>query len=415
MTTTATVPPIETAAPGLVTRVPEGALATGQKAFLGAGVVALGASLIGLFLGPESREQFFFSYLVAYMFTLSIALGAMFFVLVQHLTRAGWSVVVRRVAENMMGTMPWLAVLFLPVVLGYHTLYHHWVDAQITPGQPGYDAVLAGKSGYLNVPFFFGRAIAYFVIWVFIATWFRRKSIEQDRTGDPALTLKMARVAAPCMFLFALSLTFAAIDWMMTLFPHWFSTIYGVCYFAGSFMAAMGVMALIFMALRRQGHLRDVVNTEHYHDMGKLLFAFMVFWTYVTFSQYMLIYYANLPEETVYFQARNHGDWPTIGRALIIGHFLLPFVYLMSRHMKRNRLTLALGAVFMLVMHWIDLYWQVMPALHHEGVHLTWLDAATIVGLPCVFLSLVIAGMRRVPLIPERDPRLRESLAFINH
>lgn len=412
---TTTVPPIETVAPGLATRVPEGGLAAGQRLLLGVGVIALLASLAGMFLGQESRAQFFFSYLVAYMFTLSIGLGAMFFVLLQHLTRAGWSVVVRRTAEQLMGTLPWMAVGFVPIVLGYETLYHHWVHAVITPGAPGYDAVLHGKSGYLNTNFFFGRAIGYFVIWIAIARWFRGKSLQQDQTGDPAITLKMARVAAPCMLLFALSTTFAAVDWIMSLNPHWFSTIFGVYYFVGSFMMTLGVMALLFMALRRQGILKDAVNTEHYHDLGKLMFAFMIFWTYVAFSQYMLIFYANLPEETRFFELRNAGNWPMIGRALIIGHFALPFAYLMSRHVKRNRKTLGIGAVLVIVMHWIDMQFLIMPTLHTSGFGLSWLDLTTMVALPCLFIGLTLGSMRRTPLIPERDPRLRESLAFINH
>ncbi len=414
MSSTATVPPIETTAPGLVTRVPAGALASAQKLRLGIGAVALGASLIGLFLGADARKQFYFSYLVAFMFALSIALGATAFVLIQHLTRAGWSVVVRRIAENVMGTLPWFVPLFVPIAIGYHDLWHHWVDADLDPASPGYDAILAGKSAWLNVPFFFIRAAIYFAVWSFIATWFRNRSLEQDRTGDPALTLRMARVAAPMMLLFALATTFAAFDWLMSLDPHWFSTIWGVYFFAGGFLSFMAVLGILCMYLQSKGLLRGAVTREHYHDIGKLLFAFVVFWTYIAFSQFMLIWYANLPEETIFYRHRMHGSWLTVSQILAIGHFAIPFGFLMSRHIKRNTTTLAVAAGYMLVMHAIDLHWIVMPTLHAHGLHLSWLDFTTLLGVFALFLVLVLRNIQSTPLVPERDPRLAESLHFRN-
>ena len=408
MTTSATVPPVESVAPGLKTRTDPGAFAGAQKALLGVGLLALAATFSSL-LGEGTREQFFFSYLVAYLFVLSLILGSMFFVLVQHMARAGWSVVVRRVAENLMGTMPIMVPLFLPIAFGYHTLYHHWVDAEPD------DAVLAGKSSYLNVTFFFVRAVLYFAIWNGIAFYFRRTSLRQDETGDPALTLRMARVAAPCMLLYALSLTFAAVDWVMALSPHWFSTMWGVYFFAGCYVGFMATLGLMLMWLNSKGCLADAVTTEHYHDVGKLLFAFVVFWTYVAFSQFMLIWYANLPEETWWFHNHLHGSWNGIGEAMMVGHFGIPFVFLMSRHIKRARGTLAVAACFMLVMHWIDLHWNVMPHLHHDGISLSWVDFTAPIGLGCLVLCLFVSQVRRTPLLPLRDPRLKESLQFVNH
>jgi hypothetical protein len=399
-------PTIDVVAPGLVTRVAERVLTGKRKAMLTIGVLSLAAS--GVLGFTSNRAQFFYSYLVAYMFVLSLCLGALFLVMVLHLTRAGWGVVVRRIAENMAGVLPWMAVLFIPIGIGMHDLFHHWVDA------PPDDEVLRGKSGYLNVPFFYARAVLYFAIWIGLAQFFRGTSIAQDASGDPKLTLRMARVAAPGMLLFALSLTFAAVDWIMSLDPHWFSTIFGVCYFAGSFMAVMGMLALVCMWLGKKGYLRQAITTEHYHDMGKLLFAFMVFWTYVNFSQYMLIWYANLPEETGWYAHRAQGSWATVGQMLIIGHFLVPFAFLMSRHIKRNRLTLAAAAVFLLFMHWLDLQFQILPVLHEQDMHPHILDATTLIGLLCIFLGLTIANLERLPLVPERDPRLLESLRFHN-
>jgi hypothetical protein len=265
------------------------------------------------------------------------------------------------------------------------------------------------------VPFFFVRAALYFAIWVAIATWFRRTSLRQDENGDPALTLRMARVAAPCMLLFSLSITFAAVDWMMALDPHWFSTIFGVYYFAGTFLASMSLLALVLLWMRGKGVLADAVNTEHYHDVGKLMFAFVVFWTYIAFSQYMLIWYANLPEETMWYQHHLAGSWSAIGDLLIVGHFCVPFAFLLSRHIKRARGTLAVAAAFLLFIHWVDMHWIVMPTHHHHGMHLSWLDLATLVGVLATFLGVFVGSMQRAPLLPLRDPRLRESLDFMNH
>lgn len=406
---TSFAPPISQVAPNLVTRLPEGTFASQSK---GVGIAGAGLLLLSLIVGfaGSASDQFLFSYLTAYMWALSIVLGSLFFVMVQHLARAGWSVVVRRVAEQVMGLMPFMAILFLPIAIGYHTLYHHWVDA--SPD----DVVLAEKRGYLNVTFFFVRAVVYFAIWIGLARWFKRTSLRQDESGDPALTLRMARVAAPAMLLFALSVTFAAVDWIMTLDPHWFSTIFGVCYFAGGFMSAMAVLGLLCLWIQGRGYLREAVTVEHFHDIGKLLFAFMVFWTYVNFSQYMLIWYANLPEETAFYAHRQHGTWVWVGRLLIVGHFLLPFAYLMSRHIKRSRKALAAGAVFLLVMHWFDMLYLVMPnfAAREHDVHFHWLDFTCIAGMACLMFGLAVGGLRRSPLLPERDPRLAESLHFHN-
>lgn len=382
---------------------------------LGAGALLVVASTIIGYTTDWAR--FLHAYLTAYVWGLGIVLGGLIFVMLQHLARAGWSVVVRRIAEHVATVLPLMAVLFVPIALGHHTLYHHWVDMDAHPE----DLVLQGKKAYLNSGFWFLRAVVYFAIWIGLATYFKRSSLAQDQNGDPRITLRMARFAAPATLLFALSITFAAFDWIMSLDPHWFSTIFGVCYFAGGFMAFMATLALLCMYLGRQGYLKEAVTTEHYHDMGKLLFAFMVFWTYVNFSQYMLIWYANLPEETAFYAHRKEGNWRWIGAALVFGHFLVPFVFLMSRHVKRSRLTLALAAVFMLVMHWVDMAFLVVPNWHptgdghHEpGFHLHLLDVTCLLGIGALIAGATLASLRRTPLVPERDPRLAESLHFNN-
>ena len=410
MTATATVPPLETIAKGLVTRLPEGALAGAQRIRLVAALLGLGATAAGFFL---DKAQFLHSYLVGYFFALSLCLGALFFVMVQHITRAGWSVVVRRIAENMAGVFPVMAVFFLPIAIFAPDLYHHWWPGHADTG----DTTIQGKSGYLNPTFWYVRAAFYFVSWTALATWFRRTSLTQDQTGDAQLSLKMSRRAAPGLLVFALTLTFAAFDWLMSLNPHWFSTMFGVIVFAGCVVGTLATIAILGIWLGKLGYLQQVISAEHYHDLGKLLFAFTVFWSYTSFSQYMLIWYANLPEETEYYQMRL-GTWEPVGIGLIVGHFILPFAFLMSRHIKRNRVTLTIGASFMLLMHFLDLHFMVLPNLYPatdgHGFHPSWMDATAVLGFFALFLSFTIGNIRKVPLLPERDPRLQESLRFHN-
>ncbi|MCR9244461.1 MAG: hypothetical protein NXI31_05475 [bacterium] len=431
-----TAPSVEQLAPNLKAKVEPGALATAQMAFLAIGVLLIGASWFS--------GHFYFSYLVGYMGVLGIVLCALFFTMVQHITRAGWSVTVRRVAENMSWTILPLLLLFIPVLIGSHDIYHHWMDAQITdPKAADYDGVLAGKSAWLNSTFFFVRVFIYFAIWIALAWFFRSNSLKQDQTGDPAITMKLSRVAAPGLFLFALSITFAAFDWIMSIDPHWFSTIFGVTYFAGGYMAFLAFTILLCRWLNARGYLKEAVTTEHYHDLGKFLFTFMVFWTYTNFSQFMLIYYANLPEETHWFAVRAQEGWGAIGMILIVGHFLFPFAFLLSRHVKRSGLGLSFGAIFLLVIHCFDMQFLILPgntgghghgagtengAEHAHGAaggtfgeqfgeylhNVSWADFGCFAGLLAIVAGLTIFNIRRTNLVPVRDPRLAESLHFQN-
>jgi hypothetical protein len=438
MTATATTAPsLQQLAPQVTPRVKDGDLATAQMAMLG-----LGAILIGAAWALAGRD-FYAAYVVGYMGMLGICLGALFFTMVQHITRAGWSVTVRRLAENIAGTLPFMALLFVPILVGFNDIYHHWTHAQLDPNQPGYDAVIDGKKGYLNTTFFFVRAALYFAIWIGLASYFRRASIKQDETGDPAISLKLSRVAAPGLLLFALSTTFASFDWIMSIDPHWFSTIFGVAYFAGGFMAFLAFVTLLAKWLTKKGYLLGAVTTEHYHDIGKLMFTFMVFWTYTNFSQYMLIWYANLPEETRWYADRAEGGWGAIGTLLVVGHFFIPFVFLMSRHVKRNGVGLSLGCVFLLVIHCFDMQYLVLPSARaghgHDhaahaapaegadtfvgqfthgfadylhGVH--WADFGCFLGLAAMVVGFTLLNVRRSNLVPLRDPRLAESIHFQN-
>jgi len=349
------------------------------------------------------------TYLVSFAFFLSISLGALFFVLLQHCTRAGWSVVVRRVAEALAGNVWLMAVLAIPVVLGMDHLYH-WTDTAAA----AHDPLLAGKLGFLNPSFFIVRLIAYFIIWGVMASFLHRTSIAQDKSGDPALTLRMERFSAPGMVLFALSLNFAAFDLLMSLDPHWFSTIFGVYYFAASVVAFLAVMPKILYGLQTRGILKNAVTVEHYHDFGKLLFGFTVFWAYIAFSQYMLIWYGNLPEETEWFLKRQTGEWTTVSLILIFGHFVVPFLLLVSRFIKRRPLLLALTGGYVALMCWVDIYWLAIPEFSPGVARFGLLDVLCLLGMSGVFSAVVLFRLSRHSVIAEKDPRLEESLVFEN-
>src|SRR4249920_3027656 len=374
-----------------------------------AAVVALLGAVACAILGPANPKQFFFSWLVSFLFFVSLALGALFFVLIQYASQGGWSIVVRRIGESVFATIPVMAALFLPLLLGLHDLYSWTV-----PGAAEHDALLRWKAPFLNVPFFLIRAALYFGIWSFIALLYYRGSRGQDETGDPRVSARLRRLAGPAIIVLALTQTFASIDWIMSLTPHWYSTIFGVYFFAGSFVGFIALLSVVAVAMRGAGLLDTVISAEHLQDVGKLLFGFTAFWAYIAFSQFFLIWYANLPEETIFYKARLEGSWEMVSLLLMAGHFVAPFFYLMGRTVKRKGGTLAVGAVWLLAMHFVDLYWQVMPTLHPEGVRPSALDVAAFVAIGGGFVAAASWLMRRQALVPMRDPRLAESLAFEN-
>ena len=382
------------------------------KVMLG-GVIAAAVGL-GLALLLTAGEgggitRFLEAYLVSFAFWLSIAVGGLFFVLLQHCTRAGWSVVVRRLAEGVAANVVLMALLAVPVVAGMHHLYH-WSHVEAME----HDALLAGKAAFLNPGFFTLRMVVYFAIWIALAVFFFRTSTRQDAGGDPALTRRMEVVAAPGMVVFALSLNFASFDLLMSLDPHWFSTIFGVYYFSGAVIGICAFLPLLLMWLQGAGRVPNAVTVEHYHDLGKLLFAFIVFWAYIAYSQYMLIWYGNLPEETGWFLKRQSNGWEWVSLLLLFGHFLLPFLLLISRHVKRRPALLGIAALWMLAMHYVDLFWLAVPEFSPDAVRFGPVDLLALLGLGGLFVAGVALWLRRVPVIPEGDPRLAESMAFEN-
>jgi hypothetical protein len=391
------------------------------------GLIALAAAIA---LGWSRHDQFrafSASYLVNFTYFLSISLGALFFVVLQHIVRAGWSVTVRRPAEILAANLSWLAVLFLPILvpllLGMPGAYFKWLNPERIAESP----LLQGKQPYLNLPFFTVRAGFYFLVWGAAAWFFFRQSIRQDASGDPALTRRMEKAAPAAMILFALTITFAAFDWLMSLEPDWFSTIFGVYYFAGSVVAGLAALILFAMTLQKNCSAgvppassagtaapQCAITVEHYHDLGKLLLGFVVFWGYIAFSQYMLIWYANIPEESVWYLARQTGPWVWVVLGLLFGNLLIPFLGLLPREVKRRKMMLGFWAVWLLAVHWIDVYWLVMPTFAPDRLPFGVLDVCCFAAVGCLFLAGVMRTARRCSLVPLRDPRLDESLAFEN-
>jgi hypothetical protein len=397
---------------GLPRAVPAGLAAVG--------LIALAA---GLALGWNRGDRltaFSASYLVNFCFFLSISLGALFFVALQHLVRAGWSVAIRRLAEILAANLLVMAILFLPILLPLLTGYlgvhqqtglYQWSDPSTATDAETLE-LLHHKAAYLNVPFFAVRAVVYFLVWILLARFFLQESSRQDESGDPGLTRRMEKLSAVALVLFGLTITFAAFDWLMSLEPTWYSTIFGLYYFAGSVVGFLAVLILLSMALQRRGLLTGSITTEHYHELGKLLLGFIVFWGYMAFSQYMLIWYADFPEESVWYLARQTGPWTWVSLSLLFGHLLIPFLGLLSREVKRCRVALGAWAVWMLAIHWIDVYWLVMPTFAEDRLPFEWMDVCCMFAVGSPFLAGLLWSARGRALIPLRDPRLNESLAF---
>jgi hypothetical protein len=385
----------------------------GKKA-LGVGVAALVAAVV-LGGGPFGR-QFTMSYLVAYMYVLALGLGVLWFVTIQHLTNAHWSVVVRRVAEILAANMPLLALLAVPVIVpivtGQSEIFE-WAD----PAKVAQSHTLEHKAGYLNVTFFLIRVVIYFGFWSLLSRYFLNKSVEQDTSSGKAAEINhsLQAVSAPSMIAFGLTLTFCAFDLLMSVDPDFFSTIFGVYYFGGSVACGYSVLALALMWLQGKGRLVHTVNREHYHDLGKMMFAFgVIFWSYIAFSQFMLIWYGDVPEETAWFHDRFNGDWKIVSGALLGCHFIVPFFGLLSRHTKRNRKTLAFWACWLLVIEFVDLYWLVMPSLSKDEIPFHIADLLCWIGVVGIFVGAAAMRAKGKNLVPTKDPRLADSLAFLN-
>ena len=369
--------------------------------------VSLFFSII-FFIGLD-KHHFYYSYLFSFSVFTTISLGAMFFVILQFLTRAGWSVVVRRVPEYLMSNIGIMFILFIPILFGIHDLYH-WSHLD----EVASDYILKGKSPYLNTSFFIVRGIIFFCVWIIISKLFFGKSELQDYDSDHGHTALLQRCSPVAMILYGLTLTFAFIDWIMSLTPHWYSTIFGVYIFSGGLVGFLALNSIIYIILYKKGILSHIITIEHFHDLGKLLYGFNIFWTYIAFCQYFLIWYANIPEETVWFLDHFAGNWNTVAIVLSVGHFGIPFVLFMSRHAKRH-LGFHFGmAIWLLLMHILDLYWIIMPTVSPKGIHISFTDISTFLFIGGVYCYFFLRQLSKGYLIPINDPRLKESETFEN-
>jgi hypothetical protein len=386
----------------------------GRRGILVAGGVGLAGLLLSFLIGAATdggMHRLWWAYLHSWVYFASLSLGALFFVMVLHVSRAGWGVLMRRVGEGFAAGIAVMVVLFVPLLFGLGHLYP-WID----PGVAAEDYLVAKKISYLNLPFLMVRLVIYFAFWILAAWLFLRTSARQDSTGDPKLSVRLERTSAPFLLLYALTVTFASFDLLMALDARWYSTIFGVYFFSGAVLGWFALMPLAFFVLQSRGILTRSVSAEHYHDIGKFMFGFVVFWAYIAFSQYMLIWYGNLPDETDWYLRRQTGGWAWIGLALVFGHFVIPFLFLLPRAVKRNPGWLTAAGILLLAMHWVDLYYVIMPELDHEasGLPLSVLDLTCWVGIGGVFIAGVLWILGRQSLVPERDPRIDESLGFEN-
>ena len=421
-------------------------------------VFGVGALMSG-FLWSTDSHRFAFSWLFAVMTFLALSLGSMFLLLFQHITMGHWGIVVRRTHETFATGVTVIAVFVVPLMLMHMDDLYPWMPfwresvaehheaegaehgeaaehssvqtfgssvahaqdrgepAEVahgehhTPQHAAHEETMRSKLGYLNQPFFWGRMFLYIAIWIGISWYFHSNSVKQDVSRDKEITKRLNKASPAALAGLALSLTFAAFDWVMSLEPTWFSTIFGVQYFAVSLVSSLAVCIVVTRLLQSSGLLGGVVTTEHYHDMGKLLFGFLVFWAYITFSQFMLIWYASIPEETTYFHLRFSGGWRTFSWFLLIFHFFVPFFGILSRNIKRNVSVLAIGAGWLLVMHVFEMFWLIMPYVNGgAAVEPSVGDLSALMAVGGAYFAFVFWRMSQNPLIPVGDPRLAESL-----
>jgi hypothetical protein len=379
---------------------------TGLSFLLGSiAVVALALCAFGAYVNPH---QLSYSWLFAFAFFFTLCAGCFFWTIVHHATDADWSVVVRRQLENLAALLTVLALLFVPVLLLRHHLFA-WMDIP-----RGMEPSLDAKRGYLNWPFFLVRSVIFLGFFLVAALALRRLSARQDKDGNPLFTIWMRRVSFISLPMFALCLTFGAYDWLVGLNYKWFSTMFGVYIFAGAAGSSMSLLVLVVTALREAGYLKGIVTVEHYHIMGKWMLAFCIFWAYIGFGQYMLIWYANMPEETQYFINRNTQSWWALSMLLVIGRFFIPFAILLMRSVKKHPHQLCIISGWLVFMQMLDIYLIVLPGLHGTGFHPSIWDLLSLIAIGATLAFVYLRMVPRSSLFPVRDPRLIESLKTIN-
>jgi len=343
-------------------------------------------------------EQFFRSYLIAYLFWFGIAAGCLPLLMLHHLVGGTWGFVIRRILEAGTRTLPLMLVLFVPVLLGVHSLYE-WSHGELVAGDP----ILRAKSAYLNVPFFIIRTVIYFAAWLIFAYILNRWSAEQDETGNPALVRRFQLIAAPGIVIYSLTLTFASIDWGMSLEPHWFSTIYGMLFIVGQALAGLAFVIPVAVRLADTRPLSEYVKPSVFQDLGNLLLAFVMLWAYMSFSQYLIIWAGNLPEEIPWYVRRGAHGWQWVAAVLAVFHFAVPFLLLLGRANKRHRRLISGIALAVLAMRWVDIYWLIAPSFF-EGITVHLFDFVLFALLGGIWWYAFWNQLQKRPLLPLRDP-----------
>lgn len=363
------------------------------------GVVFLVILLIGVFINHDQLHQ---AYLFGFTFWVGISVGSLALLMLQHLTGGGWGFVIRRVLEAATRVLPLMAVLFIPNLLGAHYLYpwlHHDEAAK-----------LGDKTKYLNLPFYSIRAVIYILSWLALAFFLNRWSLAQDRTGDGEYTRRMRLLSGPGMVLLIFTVTFAAVDWYMSLEPEWFSTIYGFIYVAAWSVSALAFVIATMAILSKNEPLNRIVAPLHFQDHGKLLLALVMLWAYFAFSQFLIIWSGNLPEEITWYTVRMHGTWGALILLVLVLHFAIPFLLLLSRGLKRDPHKLIIVAVMILVMRVIDLLWMLEPAFSREHFHVSWMHPVALIAIGGLWLAMFVWELSKRSLIPINDPQYESVL-----
>ncbi len=379
-----------------------------QRRALMVGALGVGATAIGFFAGGGG-VAFYRAYLVGWLWTVAIALGLFALNMIQHISGGDWGVVMRRVMEASGRTLPFFIVAGLPLAFGLEHLYS-WVSPEVGPDGAYVDALLEHKRAYLNTSAFLTRALIYFAGWTLIAYTLSYWSNRHDETGNESYKVNMQRLSAGGMVFYVLSTTLAAVDWIMSLDPHWFSSLFGFAFVAGQALSACAFIVPMMLFLSTRQPMDKVVTSKHFHDYGKLTLAGIMVWAYFMISQYLIIWSGNLPEEITWYIDRSSNGWQTLSVMLIVCHFALPFLILLSADLKKRGKMLVLVSVWILVMRWLDFYWQAAPSLTEEAAF-HWLNLTVPVGLGGFWLALLISQFKTRNLVPVRDSDLEEVLA----
>ena len=368
-----------------------------------AGAVGTAISAAGFFIaGPT---QFYRSYLWSFIFIVALTVGPLAWLMLQYVTGGAWGLVIRRACEAASRTLPLTLIMFLPVVIGMNNLYP-WTHADRVAADP----LLQHKAPYLNVPFFLIRAAIYFAGWMFLSWWFNRWSAKEDAEGHDAVHTKMSRMAGPGLLFYGFSVTFMAVDWILSVDPKWFSTIFGLLFIANQALTGMAFLITLMVLLSKYRPMSEVLTHRHLHDLGKFMLALVMVWAYFSFSQFIIIWAGNLPEEIPWYLIRMNNGWQFVGLLLVLGHFVLPFALLLSRDLKRNFKFLAMIAVFILVMRFVDLYWLITPSFRTAGFGISFLDFTIPIGLVGLWLAYFLTQLEKRPLMPANAPHLEEVL-----